>query len=128
LGKKGFEQTKKIVKSLRLYFLIILLRFLHTSTKTEFCLDKGITTILSIELFISFIKKGKATIQLMYSQYGKGGVLPKGQNHKPRLFPSRKWCEITATTNMYGRDRRKEMFCANHTCSIGPRMKTIVVA
>ena len=81
-----------------------------------------------MERFISFMKKGKATVQLMYSQYGTGGVLPKGQNHKPRLFPSRKWCEITATTNMYGRDRRKEMFCANHTCSIGARMKTIVVA
>lgn len=80
-----------------------------------------------MELFISFVTKGNATVQLMYSQYGKGGVLPKGQNHKPRLFPSRKWCEITAAANMYGSDRRNEMFCANHTCSIGTRMKTIVV-
>lgn len=107
---------------------MILSTFFHTSTKTEFCLDIGITTILSKERFISFIKKGKATVQLMYSQYGKGGVLPKGQNHKPRRVPSRKWCEITATTNMYGRDRRNEMFCANHTCSIGTTMKTTVVA
>ena len=52
-------------KFTRLYLIMMLLTFLQTSTKTEFCLDIGITTILSMDLFISFIKKGKATVQLM---------------------------------------------------------------
>lgn len=52
-------------KFTRVYLIMMLLTFLHTSTKKEFCLDKGITTILSMDLFISFIKKGKATVQLM---------------------------------------------------------------
>ena len=83
------------------------MQFLYTSIRTEFCLDIGITANLSMELFISLIITGKATVQVMYIQYGRGGVLPRGQNHKPRLFPSRKWCDITATANKYGRDRRK---------------------
>ena len=99
----------------------------HTSWRTTLFSATGITTSLSMLAFVSLTIKGRATIQHMYIQYGRGGVLPRGQKHKPRLFPSCKWCEITPTVNKYGRDWRKQLFCASHTCNIGTTMKTTVV-
>ena len=98
----------------------------HSSKRTTLFSATGITTSLSMLAFVSLTIKGRATIQHMYIQYGRGGVLPRGQKHKPRLFPSCKWCEITPTVNKYGRDWRKQLFCASHTCNIGTTMKTTV--
>ena len=96
----------------------------HTSWRTTLFSATGITTSLSMLAFVSLTIKGRETIQHMHIQYGRGVVLPRGQKHKPRLFPSYKWCEITPAVNKYGRDWRKQLFCASHNCNIGTTMKT----
>ena len=62
----------------------------HTSMRVPVGFDIEMTLNLAMELFISLTKKGVTKVQVIYTQYGRSGVLPNGQNHKPRLCPSRK--------------------------------------
>lgn len=79
----------------------------YTSMRIPCFID--INSLVPVRYIINEHRWGKDAVIATYSQYGKGGVFPNGQIHRPWRIPSRTWWEVQDMNNIQGRKHHESL-------------------